>query len=430
MKIGNFSRTMKNENGDPAYNEGTNAMTFTDARTGTVYVAFRGTSGGEWIDNGRRFNVRNENDLTVQMEQVADYMNRVAKENQWNSNSHVILTGHSQGANDAQLAMLLTEVGTYAKACYSFDGEGHSPWLLDSLKKKYGEEEYNRRVSNIYSICGNNDPVNRFGKKIILPENEKFIECHSPKFLIWKKARDVHDIRSMFCDAEGNCGAINNTCVGVKRGELSYLAENVWKQVEQMPPNMREYAQNGTMQVAQMGLGHEFIGVNGEVATIQDVVETLVFGLDAIAEGIAVTAIERSSCVTVVKVDMSYLVQKVWDRWQNRRYELAYAESPSDYRRVLTEINHDVLTDGVGILSAGDKAASQFCDEIYTGAVEILDGSRETSEIVPIFWKAAISAFHAGVISFGKAEETYEQYEEEIINEIDTLLKNIFNSDK
>ncbi len=416
MRIGNFSRTMEDENGDLAYNEGTNAMTFTDARTGTVYVAFRGTSGGEWIDNGRRFNVKNENDLTVQMEQVADYMNRVAKKNQWNSNSHVILTGHSQGGNDAQLAMLLTEVGAYAEACYSFDGEGHSPWLLDSLKKKYGEEEYNRRVSNMYSICGDNDFANCLGESVFKEENIKYVACHNRKDATDKqKIVDYHDIRSMFCDEEGNYGAITNTCRNVERGEISYLAENIWKQVEQMPPDMREHAQNGIMQAAQIGLGKNIVGVNGEVMNFIDGAVTLSYGLGAIAEAAVVTKIEQSSLPGFIKKIMSIETQAIWDYHQVLGYAIYEQISMPEKMGKLLEIG---VKKGGEVISGGVNAKTQlkikFWEEIYKGAVGLLDGSRKPGEMGQILKEAAENITDAAVSGYEEGAGEYEQFIDDV----------------
>ena len=435
MKIGNFSRTMEDENGEPSYNEGTNAMTYTEARTGTVYVAFRGTSGREWIENGRRFNVRNKDDLTVQMEQVADYMNRVAKENQWNGNSQVILTGHSQGGNDAQLAMLLTETGGYAKACYSFDGQGHSKQLLESLKKSYGEEEYNRRVSNMYSICGDNDFVNCLGESAFKKENIKYVECHNREGATnGQKIIDYHDIRSMFCDEDGNYGAVTNTCLNVERGKASYMAENLWKQVEQMPDDMREHVQNGIMQVAQIGAGKSIVGVNGEVMSLMDARTTLAYGLGAIAEAAAVTEIEQSSLLTPVKESMSALTQMLWDWKQELAYGRYIQESMPEYIGKLLEIAFEKGGEVVaGEGNACFEATTNFWEGIYAGASGLLDGSREPSEMGKILKEAtqnavdaAAAGYKEGVGRYEQFIEDVEQFKKDVTMKVGNFFENIF----
>ena len=276
-ELGNYelslmSRKLKESETGMQYNEGTNGIVFTNPVTNTIYVAYRGTSMGEWGDDGERFNCLNVNDLTPQMEQTINFFNYAAETMGWTEDMEIYVTGHSQGGNDAQISILLSEYGKYVDACYSFDGEGHSPELLDDVKKVLGEKEYNARVGRMYSICGEYDFVNHLGEKVIPEKNTIYIKCNIEDFA------KMHDIVSMFCDENMNYNGMINTGIGTGPSPVTIYTAKVWEEMYEIPPKARASCQAAIMNLAEglLSEGECWKGLNGEQATIGD---ALVFGL-------------------------------------------------------------------------------------------------------------------------------------------------------
>lgn len=271
-EISFMSRKLKESETGMQYNEGTNGIVFTNPVTNTIYVAYRGTSMGEWGDDGERFNCLNVNDLTPQMEQTLNFFNYAAETMGWTEDMEIYVTGHSQGGNDAQISILLSEYGKYVDACYSFDGEGHSPELLEAIKNVLGEKEYNARVSRMYSICGEYDFVNHLGEKVIPEENTIYIKCNIEDFA------KMHDIVSMFCDENMNYNGMINTGIGTGPSPVTIYTAKVWEEMYEIPPKARASCQAAIMNLAEglLSEGECWKGLNGEQATIGD---ALVFGL-------------------------------------------------------------------------------------------------------------------------------------------------------
>lgn len=276
------------------YNEGTNGIVFQDTIAGTVYVAFRGTSRGEWLDDGKRFSVKSMDQMTTQMEQTIDFFETVGKEMNWNKDTRLIVTGHSQGGNDCQVVTLMTDMGHYVDQCFSFDGEGHSPELLKDVKnyllENFGPEEYQERVNKMYSICGEYDFVNHLGEKVIPEKNTKYIHCEIDG------VDKCHDIVSMFCEMKTTMvdgkeqkeyiysGTIN-TSVGTSPSFVVDYTAKVWEEIYEMPYSERTACQDALMNIMEVALsgGKSLKGINGEHANAWDYYLLYKYGLDALA---------------------------------------------------------------------------------------------------------------------------------------------------
>jgi hypothetical protein len=314
-QISYMSRRLTSDDTGMEYNSGTNGMVFTNPADGSVYVAFRGTSMGEWVDNGNRLSCKGIDDLTPQMEQSLNYFNYVAENMGWTDEMKIYVTGHSQGGNDAQNVFLLSEYGKYVDACYSFDGEGHSPDLLDDIERKWGTEEYENRRSRMYSICGEYDFVNHLGEKVIPEENTKYIKCNfrlsdiaryhdiismfgytdGKTDLSTCKMEDVltqelwntfKDISSLFSDKYHNYGGMINTSIGTGASFVTLFTSNVWDEIDDMPDDMRASCQRALMNAAEYLLSNKecSVGLNGEKATVWDYLVTVRYGLDALKD--------------------------------------------------------------------------------------------------------------------------------------------------
>lgn len=280
LQITHMSRMMGVEDVGRELNTGTNGIVFRDMGTNTIYVAYRGTSRGEWGDDGERLNCKTMEDLTPQMEQTLAYFNYVARDMGWTEDMNIYVTGHSQGGNDAQISMLLSPYGKYVDGCYSFDGEGHSPELLEDIERVYGTEEYKNRLARMYSICGEYDFVNHLGEKVIPEENTIYIECNFKATDFFK----AHDIASMFCDEEMKYNGMINTGIGTEASWVTDYTAELWEEMYEMPDEMRESCQAALMNAAEAFLSKFDCveGLNGEKASGTDYSRFLRYGLDVI----------------------------------------------------------------------------------------------------------------------------------------------------
>lgn len=266
-----MSRTIHDATGKKIFNEGTNAITFIDPENKDIYIAFMGTSKGEWMDNGRRFGVKDIASMTIQMQETIAYIDHVGRQMQWKETDHIVVTGHSQGGNDAQLAILLSQYGSLIKRCYSFDGEGHSPNLCEDIKQTLGQEEYEVRRKRMYSICGENDFINQLGEKVIPDENTRYVLCQKA-FVDFGRN---HDIVSMFCQKRGrgyHYGAVINTTVGVTPKFWIKYTTQLWDEMNKVSYEKRIACQDAIMYLVELSMsnGKQKQGMHGEKAALKD----------------------------------------------------------------------------------------------------------------------------------------------------------------
>ena len=253
---------------DPKYNKGTNGMLFSYGNTD--YVVYRGTSDGEWIDDERRFNVTPEEPMTKQMKELTNFFEEAGKDRDWNTDvRRLIVSGHSQGGNDAQTATLMTKSGAYVDAVYSFDGEGMSPGILDYLKTSPSEyfenDTYEDRINKMYAICGDDDPVNRLGEQAIPENHKKYIDLQSSRIV------EAHDIVSMneYVDSYDKAnygGMINSTFTAsgepVGTSMTPKVASNLWNVTNMLPARTREHVEDGLLQAVEAVQGEKKLGIN------------------------------------------------------------------------------------------------------------------------------------------------------------------------
>ena len=126
-RIGNFTRSKS----------GLTACSFTN-QNGEVFVVFKGTGRGEWIDNGeglsgipetntyitypngRKTYTTVKNDFaTDQQTEAFNWFSKLCHKNSWDENSNITVSGHSKGGNKAQFITIHSGV---VKKCFSFNG--------------------------------------------------------------------------------------------------------------------------------------------------------------------------------------------------------------------------------------------------------------------------------------------------------------------
>lgn len=171
---GNSSRQWTDADGSAQWTDDLiQASTFVDA-DGNYYISYRGTGEGRWADNGDGMSEPS----TQMQEAAAAYYDYIAENYLLDAHAQgkeIIVTGHSKGGNEAQYVMLASKYEYLIDHCYSLDGQGFSPKAIQNFISRYGEEYYREKLSDMYSICGDNDFVHGLGEVIIPPENTYYV---------------------------------------------------------------------------------------------------------------------------------------------------------------------------------------------------------------------------------------------------------------
>lgn len=262
-KIGNLTRSKS----------GLTACSFAN-QNGEVFIAFKGTGSGEWIDNGEGLSgvpepntyitySQNGNELfktiidkdyaTEQQVEALNWFNKICAKNGWNNETKIILTGHSKGGNKAQFVTIHSDLAHY---CYNFDGQGFSPEAIDDLKCRLGEK-FEIRRQKILSFATDNDYVNVLGRRLMPDSNIYYFEA----FL------GLHYMEAML----DNNGRFNKQS---EQGKLSLYVEKVSEQLMNMSPVIRRYATLGVMNIFQKYLG-EGTPVNNDSVSIEETIAGL-----------------------------------------------------------------------------------------------------------------------------------------------------------
>lgn len=276
LVIGNQSHLM-------GYDEGTAACTFQSKEEGSTYVVYRGTSDGEWLDNGIGMTEKS----TLQQERALDYFETVVEREQISEADRLIVTGHSKGGNKAQFVTMSTENGDLLDACYSIDGQGFSENAIDGWKEKLGTDGYAERIAKMTGICGENDYVNVLGNGIIPKDQIFYVKTPVEK----GNFAGYHDIKYMFASMEVDpvTGEVTYIFRGQKNdyvadaGSLSEYAALLSEAIMKVPPDKRDGCAAVIMQLLELK-GDKKTGLNGESISFEDIGEFLWTGLPIIAD--------------------------------------------------------------------------------------------------------------------------------------------------
>lgn len=235
---------------------GTTACVFTNP-SAEVFVVFRGTGSGEWMDNGRGLSgIPEENTYitygdsgntesmktvpndyaTDQQVEALNWFSYIAAKNGWDADTGITLAGHSKGGNKAQFVAVNTDL---ADACFSFDGQGFSPEALAAIKKQHGAKFANR-IRKINSMSADNDYVNVLGQRL-MPED---------KIYFFQSSLGFHYLEAML---DGNGRFLPQS----GQGELSRYVQGVSEKLMRIPPLMRQYITLGVMRIFQEQFGQE-----------------------------------------------------------------------------------------------------------------------------------------------------------------------------
>jgi len=250
------------------YNSGTTAAAFKDIN-GNVTVAFRGTGGGEWVDNAIAYAGAD----SQQQAEALRYFNQVVENFgvDYLGDHSLTVTGHSKGGNKAQYITLVSEYGNLIDNCYSFDGQGFSWEAIEEMKKS---DKYLEQLEKMYSICGDNDFVNVLGcDQVFLDGHVYYIETNNAI-----EIGDYHEISFLFDN-----GFMANTD-GVRQGSFAAYAKKLSDEIAKLP-----YAERRECARAIMQLMEHAESPVGDSAGVRDFAGLLTHGLPAILSSAAFT---------------------------------------------------------------------------------------------------------------------------------------------
>lgn len=262
------------------FDSGTAACSFTDEK-GSMYIVYRGTGDGEWLDNGLGMTEIS----TMQQKRAEEYFEAVMEKEQLPKQNRLIVTGHSKGGNKAQYVTMAAAGGGMIDACYNIDGQGFSEMAIDAFKENLGKEEYQMRREKMVGIYGENDYVNVLGISIVPKENIKYIRTPVEK----DNFAGYHDIKYMFAEQiiDSGSGEVTYLFHGEKnsyvkeRGELAKYAQTLSDAMMKLPKERRDGCAAVMMQLLELG-GVEKKGLNGEKVSMTDVDDFFLMGVPLI----------------------------------------------------------------------------------------------------------------------------------------------------
>ena len=236
---------------------------------GEVFVGFKGTGSGEWLDNGAGLsgipeentymtysrngeilsyrNVQNDY-ASDQQAEALNWFRRIAAQNGWKESTRIILCGHSKGGNKAQFVTIHSDL---ADECYSFNGQGFSPEALAAFRDQY-RDAYEVRRRKMRSFAAENDFVNVLGERLVPEDQIYYLES----------SITLHPIESIL----DIYGQFYPQC---EQGKLSRYIESISGELMDMPPFIRQYATLGIMSIFQKHMGKD-TPVNENVISIED----------------------------------------------------------------------------------------------------------------------------------------------------------------
>lgn len=249
--------------------EALTACTFVN-KANEISVAFKGTGSGEWIDNGEglsgipeentyitytkngqeafKYTV-SEDYATDQQVEALNWFNYMCSKNNWNIFNKITVSGHSKGGNKAQFIAINSPL---PRLCISFDGQGFSPEAIQSFKNMYGNNAFNFKTADIFSISSENDYVNVLGKRLMPDKNIFYLQSKN----------GLHNLDAIL-DFKGDFRA------PATQGILSKYIQTVSDELMEFPPAIRKYATTGIMNIFQKYLGKNE-PVNGDFVSVEE----------------------------------------------------------------------------------------------------------------------------------------------------------------
>lgn len=247
------------------YNSETAACVF-ETPSGDIYVSYRGTGDGGWIDNGQGVTAES----TQQQEEAARYFDDMAERYGWTRAENIIVTGHSKGGNKAQYVTMMAENGELIDCCYSMDGQGFSDDAIRSFQEKYGEQGYQEILEKMYAINGYNDYVSPLINPIIPSDHTTWLgTTENPDGGMGGQYAGFHMIEMYFQMEDGEFTALLAT--STEQGPIGELAVQLSRYLMSLPEEERDAAAMVIMQILEAATGGSSVGIDGDMVSIDDI---------------------------------------------------------------------------------------------------------------------------------------------------------------
>ena len=200
-----------------------------------LYIVFRGTGAGKWIDNGQGLYGMSETQF-----EATRYFQEMVK--LYGEDKKIYLTGHSKGGNLAQAALMASKDGPKVEKVFSFDGQGFSKEAIDYWKtRKEKERSFSYLTNKIYTIAATNDFVNPLGLSITPKKNVFFIKDNIDDI--------PHKIQNMLYKTKLDFSKKEGHIVSAERGPIGNLANTFYQNFLKLNKRERDMSFIGGMAV-------------------------------------------------------------------------------------------------------------------------------------------------------------------------------------
>jgi|GEM_PF-675498 len=328
---------------------------------GTVFVAFRGTGDGRWVDNGVAMN-----EISSLMQRMAaGYFDHVIESNGYHlTGNRIIDTGHSKGGNNAQYSTLNSRYGYLVDRCISIDGQGFSTPAINSIIAEKGQDYYDAQTAKMISINGENDYVHDMGNVVIDPSAHTI-------FVATPGAHDLggyHHLEEMISDFRLNWLLDENgNAVSVPQGPIGRFAREISQNMMTLNAEDLEDCSLTIMYLLELVMGDSYTDSNftfgqGDVkrASLEEMLGFIVNGIPMIIK----TANNSEAIEELVGNLITNAVNKALDS--------EYPES----NLLLVFIAIPIITIAAGLLEAGLLVLSFYLKKVE----RILDAISAVSE--------------------------------------------------
>lgn len=360
---------------------GISAAVFTGGND--AYVIYRGTGDGKWIDNGEGMTV----EKTESQSQAIRFFDEMAELFGWDESTNLTVAGHSKGGNNSQAAALGAEHGSLVDQCISFDGQGMSQVGIENYRRELGPA-YDVRINKMYSVCGENDPVNELGESVFLEDHRYYIETNAnPGEMV-----PTHALEYLFQQEDENGNLYFSDRMNREsadgQGPVGRYAKQLNAVLMQMPEEIRNDCAVSIMQLIELISGDAYmIGYNGHHATIEEFAGFFWHGIPAIVQTLFFTEDGRETLGAVLgEIDWEDLTKDLYQALEEKIREsveqdglavtIARISALILASPIITGIAFDVVRAGV----------------IFLGVVEILDHlkalTEEITEYLNKCWEA------------------------------------------
>lgn len=332
-----------------------------------VYVVYRGTGDGKWIDNGRGMT----RELTSSQSQASDYFDRVVNACGVDEDTNLIVTGHSKGGNNAQSVTLNARNRDLIDTCISFDGQGMSDAAIERYHRMPGYED---QINKMYAINGENDVVNELGIKVIPDDHTVYIETNADTTNLIA----THAMQYLFHREDGSFGYTFNE--ESSQGELGQYAHRLSELLMRMPEDMRDSCAVSIMQLIE--LPEELkIGYDGDHASLSDLSAFLRYGLPTVIYSIIGTEEGRDALCVIFKDLVENAIDK-YGVWGTLGIVTGTLLVSPVVMPVLFSFGRDIvafmagITAAVGVLAAIEKLGT-YLEQIKEGIQKCLAAVEE-----------------------------------------------------